>query len=85
MSTAASTPVASTGCRSTPACGRVYADKQEPINRGPDDSAGGVDNPNFRDPDAAKKGADFKAAFNVVFYLGVSFYLPPKFEYVKPR
>lgn len=63
----------------------VYADKQEPINRGPDDSPGGVDNPNFRDPDAAKKGADFKAAFNVVFYLGVSFYLPPKFEYVKPR
>ncbi|MBX7082859.1 MAG: outer membrane beta-barrel domain-containing protein [Nannocystaceae bacterium] len=64
----------------------IYADKQEPINRGPDDRPpDGVDNPAFDDPDAAKKAADFKAAFNVVFYLGVSFYLPPKFQYTTPR
>jgi outer membrane beta-barrel protein len=64
----------------------IYADKQEPINRGPDDRPpDGVDNPAFDNPDAAKKAADFKAAFNVVFYLGVSFYLPPKFQYTTPR
>jgi outer membrane beta-barrel protein len=63
----------------------IYPDKQEPINRGPDDAAGGVDDPELDDPDAAKAAADFKVAFNVVFYLGVSFYLPPKFEYTTPR
>lgn len=63
----------------------IYADKQEPINRGPDDGPGGVDDPNLNSASAAKSEAEFKAAFNVVFYLGVSFYLPPKFEYTTPR
>jgi outer membrane beta-barrel protein len=63
----------------------IYADKQEPVNRGPDDGAGGVDDPNLNDAANAKKAADYKVAFNVVFYLGVSFYFPTTFEYKTPR
>jgi len=64
----------------------IFADKQEPINRGPDDTPPmGVDDPSLNDAGAAKDAAEFKAAFNVMFYLGVSFYLPPKFEYTTPR
>jgi outer membrane beta-barrel protein len=63
----------------------IFADKAEPINRGPDDGPGGVDNADLDSPSAAKAESDFKAAYNVVFYLGVSFFLPPKFEYTTPR
>jgi hypothetical protein len=63
----------------------IYPDKQEPRNRGPDTGAGGVDLAELDDPDRAKDAADFKVAFNVVFFLGVSFYVPTKFEYTTPR
>ncbi len=63
----------------------IYADKQEPVNRGPDDDAGGLDNPDYNDPAGAKKGSEYKVAFNVIFYLGVSFYFPTTFEYSTPR
>ncbi|MBC8068244.1 MAG: outer membrane beta-barrel domain-containing protein [Deltaproteobacteria bacterium] len=63
----------------------IYADKQEPINRGPDDGLGGIDDPRLNDAGAAKDAADFKVAYNVVFYLGVSFYFPTTFEYKTPR
>lgn len=65
----------------------IFADKLEPINRGPDDNAaeGGFDDADLNDAGAAKSAAEYRAAFTVVFYLGVSFYLPPKFEYTTPR
>ncbi len=63
----------------------IFPDKQEPTNRGPDTGAGGVDDPDLDDPDNAKAAADFKVAFNVIFFLGVSFYVPTKFEYTTPR
>ncbi len=66
----------------------VYADKAEPINRGPDSAliAMGVgDDPTLDDPAAAKDAADFEVAFNVTFFLGVSFFLPSSFEYSTPR
>jgi len=65
----------------------VYADKLEPINRGPADSiAMDVgDDPTLDDPQAAKDASDFQVAFNVTFFLGVSFYLPTSFEYTTPR
>jgi outer membrane beta-barrel protein len=64
----------------------IYPDKLEPINRGPDDTPpSGVDDPALDDADAAKSASDFEVAFNVVFYLGVSFYLPPRFDYTTPR
>lgn len=66
----------------------VYADKLEPINRGPDSEliAMGVgDDPALDDPQAAKDASDFQVAFNVTFFLGVSFFLPTSFEYSTPR
>ncbi len=66
----------------------VYADKLEPINRGPDSDliAMGVgDDPALDDPQAAKDASDFQVAFNVTFFLGVSFFLPTSFEYTTPR
>ena len=63
----------------------VYPDKQEPINRGPQTDAGGTDDATLDDPDKAKAASDFKVAFNVIFFLGVSFYVPTKFEYTTPR
>ncbi len=66
----------------------VYADKLEPINRGPDSDliAMGVgDDPALDDPQAAKDASDFQLAFNVTFFLGVSFFLPTSFEYKTPR
>ncbi len=66
----------------------VYADKLEPINRGPDSEliAMGVgDDPALDDPQAAKDASDFQVAFNVTFFLGVSFFLPTAFEYTTPR
>lgn len=66
----------------------AYADKLEPINRGPDSDliAMGVgDDPALDDPQAAKDASDFQLAFNVTFFLGVSFFLPTSFEYKTPR
>jgi outer membrane beta-barrel protein len=66
----------------------VYADKLEPINRGPDSEliAMGVgDDPALDDPQAAKDASDFQVAFNVTFFLGVSFFLPTTFKYSTPR
>jgi len=66
----------------------VYADKLEPINRGPDNDmiAMGVgDDPSLDDPQVAKDASDFQVAFNVTFFLGVSFFLPTSFEYSTPR
>ena len=66
----------------------VYPDKLEPINRGPDNDfiAMGVgDDPSLDDPQAAKNASDFQVAFNVTFFLGVSFFLPTAFEYSTPR
>ena len=66
----------------------VYADKLEPINRGPDSDliAMGVgDDPTLDDPQNAKDASDFQLAFNVTFFLGVSFFLPTSFEYSTPR
>ncbi len=67
----------------------VYADKLEPINRGPNDDifaqTGSGDDPSLIDPQNAKDAADFQVAFNVTFFLGVSFFIPTSFEYKKPR
>ncbi len=67
----------------------VYADKLEPINRGPDTelfaSNGSGDNPALVDPENAKAESDFEVAFNVTFFLGVSFFLPTAFDYTTPR
>lgn len=63
----------------------VFPDKQEPFNRGPQTGAGEPDDGNLDDPDKAKSAANFKVAFNVIFFLGVSFYVPTKFEYTTPR
>ncbi len=66
-----------------------YFDAYEPANRGVniDPSAGQeVDDPGLDDPKAAYKAAKAeplgdRLAFNAMFFLGVSFYLPPTFEY----
>lgn len=64
----------------------IYADKYEPINRGPDDDATGLgDDPTLDDPSAAKDASSFEAAFNVTFFLGVSFFFPTSFDYKTPR
>ncbi|GEM_PF-1773264 len=50
-----------------------------------------IDNPALNDPEAAKKwskeNSDMgdRLAFNTVFFVGVSFYLPPAFEYSTRR
>jgi outer membrane beta-barrel protein len=59
-----------------------YFDAYEPQNRG----VGAGDNPAFDDPAAAYAAAKEvplgqRLAFNVLFFVGVSFYLPPKFDY----
>lgn len=65
-----------------------FFDAYEPQNRGVNPGAG--DNPNLDDPDAAYAAAKEvplgeRLAFNVLFFVGVSFYLPPKFEYSNRR
>ena len=59
----------------------IYQDKLEPTGRGP----GPVQMDNLDDVDAAKAAADKKLAFNVVFFLGVSFYFPTTFQYTTRR
>jgi outer membrane beta-barrel protein len=61
-----------------------FFDALEPQNRGVNPSGG--DNPNLDDPKAAyaeakKVPLGERLAFNVLFFVGVSFYIPPKFEY----
>lgn len=64
----------------------IYLDRFEPTNRGPTSGAGaGVNDPALDDPDAAKDEGDRRFAFNTMLYLGVSFYLPPKFQYSTRR
>lgn len=59
----------------------IYQDKLEPTERGP--------GPNQLDSldsaDAAKDAAVKKLAFNVVFFLGLSFYFPTTFQYTTRR
>lgn len=63
----------------------IYPDKLEPDRRGPDTGIGGTDDIALDDPDEAKAAADFQVAFNVSFFLGVSFFFPTSFEYSTPR
>jgi outer membrane beta-barrel protein len=63
-----------------------FFDAYEPQNRG----VGAQDNPNLDDPKAAYAAAKAvplgeRLAFNVLFFVGASFYLPPKFEYSNRR
>ncbi len=59
----------------------IYQDKLEPVERGP----GPTQRPEFDSADAAKDNAVKKVAFNVVFFLGVSFYFPTSFQYTTRR
>jgi outer membrane beta-barrel protein len=59
----------------------IFPDRFEPPNRGP----GALDNPVFDDPAEAKANGETRVSFSSVFFLGVSFYLPPKFEYSTRR
>ena len=59
----------------------IYQDKLEPVGRGP----GPVSMANLDDPANAKSAAEKKLAFNVVFFLGVSFYFPTSFQYTTRR
>ena len=59
----------------------IYQDKLEPVGRGP----GPVSVPSLDDPANAKSNAEKKLAFNVVFFLGVSFYFPTSFQYTTRR
>lgn len=65
----------------------VYADKLEPYARGPNTGGmgAGADIADLDDPDNAKAAADWEPAFNVVVFLGVSFFLPTSFQYKTPR
>jgi outer membrane beta-barrel protein len=61
-----------------------FFDAYEPQNRGVNPGSG--DNPNLDDPANAYAAAKEqplgeRLAFNVLFFIGASFYLPPKFEY----
>jgi hypothetical protein len=59
----------------------IYQDKLEPPERGP-----GPNQLDSLDPaDAAKDAAVKKLAFNVVFFLGLSFYFPTTFQYTTRR
>jgi len=63
----------------------IYPDKLEPRDRGPDDDAGGVDNPEVNDPEGAKANAESSLGFHTMLFLGVSFYIPTTFEYTTRR
>lgn len=61
-----------------------FFDAYEPQNRGVSQSSG--DDPNLNDPKAAYARAKEqplgeRLSFNVLFFVGASFYLPPKFDY----
>lgn len=59
----------------------IYGDKLEPVERGP----GPGEQESLFEPDAAKAAAPTKLAFNVVFFLGLSFYFPTTFQYTTRR
>lgn len=59
----------------------IYQDRLEPTERGP----GPNQIENLDDPGAAKDAAVKKIAFNVVFFLGLSFYFPTTFQYTTRR
>lgn len=65
----------------------LFPDKLEPATRGPNIDAMGTvaDNPALDDPSAAKDAAETTLGFNVVAFLGVSFYFPTTFEYTTRR
>lgn len=67
----------------------VFPDVYEPPNRGPatdpDMMGNAVDNPNLDDPANAKAEGVTRLAFNSVVFFGVSFYLPPRFNYSTRR
>jgi hypothetical protein len=61
-----------------------FFDAYEPQNRGVNPASG--DDPNLDDPKAAYAAAKRqplgeRLSFNVLFFIGASFYLPPKFDY----
>jgi outer membrane beta-barrel protein len=61
-----------------------FFDAYEPQNRGVNPASG--DDPNLDDPKAAYAAAKSqplgeRLSFNVLFFIGASFYLPPKFDY----
>lgn len=73
-----------------------YFDAYEPLNRGvstePDSMGNTIDDPALStdNPDPAYAAAKEqplgeRLAFNVMFFIGVSFYLPPTFEYSNRR
>lgn len=64
----------------------VYPDKLEPINRGPGDASSSAgDDPALADPALAKDAASTEIAFNVTFFLGISFFFPTSFKYSTGR
>ena len=64
----------------------IFPDKLEPAGRGPSTGPGGLgDNAALDDPANAKSEAQGTLAFNVVVFLGVSFYIPTTFEYTTRR
>jgi outer membrane beta-barrel protein len=67
----------------------IFPDTYEPQNRGPNDAQGPmmeqIDNPALDDPAEAKAAGVKKVAFNTMFFVGVSFYLPPRFSYSTRR
>jgi outer membrane beta-barrel protein len=61
-----------------------FFDAYEPQNRGVSSASG--DDPGLNDPKAAYREAKQqplgeRLSFNVLFFIGASFYLPPKFDY----
>ncbi|TPV93995.1 MAG: hypothetical protein B7733_17595 [Myxococcales bacterium FL481] len=69
----------------------AWFDLYEPFGRGPGTSGVGdatADDESLNDPDAAKAEAQSEGgslAFNTMVYLGVSLYLPPRFNYSTRR
>lgn len=62
----------------------VILDKFEPLNRAKGNSAAGISAMYVSAADA-KAHADSKLVNNVMFYLGLGFFLPTSFEYKTPR
>ncbi|MBZ5710264.1 outer membrane beta-barrel domain-containing protein [Nannocystis pusilla] len=59
----------------------IYQDKLEPTERGPGPNQLAM----YDDAGVAKENAVKKLAFNVVFFLGLSFYFPTSFQYTTRR
>ncbi|MDC0669496.1 outer membrane beta-barrel domain-containing protein [Nannocystis radixulma] len=59
----------------------IYQDKLEPTERGPGPNQLAM----YDDAAVAKENAVKKLAFNVVFFLGLSFYFPTSFQYTTRR